>query len=85
MASWLVREKLAPLVMVELLEKAIRLLRTATRRPPLLEAKQARPMLRQVLFALFARRQKKADSRLPLLGMQQGSATLRRALFALPA
>ena len=41
MASRLVQEKLAPLVRFELLEKAIRLLRMASRRPPLPVVQQA--------------------------------------------
>jgi hypothetical protein len=50
MASWLVREKRAPVMIVELLEEATRRLQTASWRPPLLEAKQQmRPTLRQAL------------------------------------
>ena len=84
MASWLVREKRAPMVIVELLEEATRdlvwgevrrassveqaaprqktadppspRLRRASWRPPLLGVRQARAMLRQVLFALQALR-----------------------------
>jgi len=61
MASWLVREKRAPMVIVELLEEATRDLKTAdppsprlrraSWRPPLLGVRQARAMLRRVLFA----------------------------------
>src|SRR4051812_17921548 len=98
MASRLVQEKLAPLVRFELLEKATRLLRMASRRPPL-------PVVQQAMLRLenrqehwtepIALRQKTADwpsPRLrrggwepPLLGMRQGPAALRQALFALPA
>jgi hypothetical protein len=54
MASWLVRKKLALLVMVELLEKATRLSQTASRRPPLPGRRQGRATLRRALFALPA-------------------------------
>jgi hypothetical protein len=64
MASWLVREKQVPAVIVELLAKATRRptadppspgLRRAGWRPPLLVAKQAqRATLRRALFALAA-------------------------------
>ena len=55
MASWLVREKQAPAVIVELLAKATRRPKTADWRPPLLVAKQpARATLRRALFALPA-------------------------------
>jgi len=64
MASWLVREKSAPVVTVELLEKPTRLpkpadpssprLRRASSRPQLLAVRQVRAQLRPALFALPA-------------------------------
>ena len=65
MASWLVREKRVPVVIVELLEEATRDLKTAdppsprlrraSWRTPLLVAKRpARATLRRALFALAA-------------------------------
>lgn len=70
MASWLVREKQAPVVMmIELLEKATQLLQGASWR----------------LALLVAQRQKTAGWRLPLLGVRQARATFRRALLALQA
>ena len=91
MASWLVREKSAPVVTVELLEKATRLPKTADSRPPLPGMERA--TLRRTLFALVAPRQNPADppsprrasSRPRLLGVRQVRAQLRRVLFALPA
>jgi hypothetical protein len=72
MASWLVREKRAPVMIVELLEKATRRL--------------VRWEIRQVRSAEpVARRQKAADWRPPLLGGRQARATLRRALPACPS
>ena len=67
MASWLVREKRAPVVIVELLEKATRRvqtadppsprLRRASETPPLLVAQQAqRATFPRALFALPALR-----------------------------
>src|SRR3954464_2342462 len=101
MASRLVQEKLAPLVRFELLEEATRLLRMASRRPPLRVVQQAQPAMLRLEIRQehwtepIALRQKTADwpsPRLrraswkpPLLGMRQGPATLRQALFALPA
>ena len=67
MASWLVREKQAPVVMmIELLEKVTQLLQGASWR----------------LALLVAQRQKTAGWRLPLLGARQARATFRRALQA---
>src|SRR3954447_15446540 len=100
MASRLVQEKLAPLVRFELLEKATRLLRMASRRPPLPVVQQAQ----QAMLRLEIRQehwtesaappQKPADPpssrlwqanwRLPLLLVRQGPATLRRVLLARP-
>ena len=55
MASWLVREKQVPAVIVELLAKATRRPKMADWRPPLLAAKRAaRATLRRALFALPA-------------------------------
>jgi hypothetical protein len=54
MASWLVRETRAPVVIVELQEKATRRLQVADWRPPLLGVQQVRPTLRWALFALRA-------------------------------
>ena len=60
MASWLVREKRAPVVMVELLEEATRppktagppspRLRRASWRPPLLVGRPALPTLQRALL-----------------------------------
>jgi hypothetical protein len=51
MASWLVREKPLPTVIVELLEEAMRRLQTAGWRPPLPGVREAPPTLRRALFA----------------------------------
>ena len=51
MASWPAREKRAPEVMVELLEKATWRLQMAGRRPPLLGVRRARATFRQALLA----------------------------------
>jgi hypothetical protein len=74
MASWLAREKRAPVVMVELLEKATRRLQMASLRPPLLAAQ----------WATF-RQARSVDSiaRRPAVEKQQVRPTLRWALFAL--
>jgi hypothetical protein len=47
MASRLVQEKRAPVVMIELLEKVRRSLRTASSRPPLLVKQQAQGTVRR--------------------------------------
>ena len=47
MASRLVQEKRAPVVMIELLEKAPRSLRTASSRPPILVMYQAQRTVRR--------------------------------------
>ena len=53
MASWLVREKRVPAVIVELLEETRRQ-KAAGWRPPLLVERPARATLRQGLFAQAA-------------------------------
>jgi hypothetical protein len=101
MASRLVQEKLAPLVRFELLEKATRLLRMASRRPPLPVVQQAQQSilrlevpqehwtepiaLRQKRPDWVSPRLRRASWRPPLPGMRQERATIRRALFVVPA
>ena len=52
MASRLVQEKRAPVVMIEVLEKVTRSLRTASSRPPILVMQLVRATLRRALFVL---------------------------------
>jgi hypothetical protein len=101
MASRLVREKSTPVVMVELLEKAKRLPKTADWRPPPPVVQQAQEaMLRLEIrqehwtepIALLPKTADWASSRLrraswipPLPRMRQGRATIRRVLFVVPA
>src|SRR4051795_10972507 len=101
MASRLVEEELPPRGRCELREVATRLLRMASRRPPLPVVQQAQQAMLRLEIRQehwtepIALRQKTADwpsPRLrratwkpPLLGMRQGPATLRQALFALSA
>ena len=51
MAWWLVREKRVPVVIVELLGKALRRQKAAGWRPPLLVAQHQRATLRRALLA----------------------------------
>jgi hypothetical protein len=84
MASWLAQEKSAPVVMVELLEKATRRFQTADWRPPLLVAQQG-TLRQEHSTEPVALREQTAGWRPSLLGVQVVQAQLRRALFALPA
>ena len=80
MASRLVQEKRAPAVMIELLEKATRSLRTASSRPPILVMQLVRATLRREI-----RQAHWVEPVVPCLAdeKQQVRATLRRALFVL--